>query len=73
VPIEEFLTNLTGKDRKATIAAGSCTTCDSPDMNFREEIDRREYSMSGMCQKCQDVAFAPDPDDEEGDDYIPHD
>lgn len=62
--IEELLTRISGKDRKTVIATGQCAMCEDPDMDFREAIDRAEYAISGMCQKCQDVAFA-EPSDEE--------
>lgn len=30
---------------------------------FTDDLSRKEYSISGMCQACQDVIFA-EPDDE---------
>lgn len=38
---------------------GRCTTCNNPiDMeSFHDDISRKEYAISGMCQKCQDKVF----------------
>lgn len=41
------------------IKLGKCPVC-GKDINyneFRDEISRREYDISGMCQLCQDEAF----------------
>lgn len=55
--INQFLSSITGKDRVQTITEDRCTTCNDPDMNFRTNLDRKEYTISGMCQKCQDAIF----------------
>lgn len=38
---------------------GFCPTCQEPvqDGDFRDELSRREFKISGMCQKCQDSVF----------------
>ena len=56
----------TGKDRRATIAAGECMTCDSQGNNaqsFTDDLSRKEYQISGMCQKCQDDIFGAGEED----------
>lgn len=64
--IEEILTAITGRNRVEAIEAGECTTCSVkgllPDM-FVDEISRKEYTISGMCQDCQDKVFGMDPFD----------
>lgn len=30
---------------------------DRHDLNFRDELSRREYEISGLCQSCQDAVF----------------
>lgn len=57
--INELLSNLMGRDREATIKADLCMTCGGPAVEFRDQLSRREYSISGMCQKCQDEVFGP--------------
>lgn len=55
VTCDALLTSLTGRDRKASNQI--CNWCGGPAAEFREELSRREYSISGMCQKCQDATF----------------
>ena len=57
--IDSFITSIMGKDRVQTILAGDCMTCNNEriDENFRDELSEKEYSISGMCQECQDNVF----------------
>ena len=50
---------------------GVCTFCAVPLTEFRDEISKKEYSISGMCQTCQDKAFAPFDEDEEVEENAP--
>ena len=38
---------------------GVCPTCTEPIdwSQFRDELSKKEYRISGMCQKCQDEVF----------------
>ena len=40
---------------------GVCPTCNAPlkgdSSEFRDDISRGEYTISGMCQQCQDEVF----------------
>lgn len=56
-PIDAFIQKVTGKDRRQTIAEASCMTCNGAADQFRDELSRREYAISGMCQECQDGVF----------------
>lgn len=46
-----------------------CRTCNQPEathtghafMPFRDSVSLREYSLSGMCQRCQDSVFNTEP------------
>ena len=63
-----------GKDRVTCISEGICVTCDEAHglvaTSFRDDISRKEYSISGMCQSCQDDVFGHDePEDEDWDDH----
>ena len=51
---------LFGKKRSDCIAKGECVTCDDPDMKFRDTLSHKEWTISGMCQKCQDLTFGGD-------------
>lgn len=42
---------------------GKCATCPrefDPEKEFKTELDKKEYRISGMCQKCQDSVFGGD-------------
>jgi len=59
-----------GKDRETCIEEGICITCDEAHgivaTSFRDDISRKEYSISAMCQSCQDDIFGHgEPDDDE--------
>jgi hypothetical protein len=41
------------------VEEGKCPFCQEPIKSdeFRDELSRKEYVISGMCQKCQDKTF----------------
>jgi hypothetical protein len=58
--IDNFLFSMFGRDRTATVAAGECVTCESKGniaSSFMDDLSKKEYSISGMCQSCQDDFF----------------
>ena len=64
--IDSLLESLFGKDRKKTISKGECVSCDSTENNaqaFRDDISRKEYMISALCQSCQDDIFGADEED----------
>ena len=40
------------------IDRGECPTCGRVPGDFRDDLSRVEYGISGMCQDCQDICFA---------------
>jgi len=55
--IDLLLSRLTGKSREQQLAAGLCMTCSGDAKVFTDDLSRREYTISGMCQRCQDGVF----------------
>jgi hypothetical protein len=59
--VGNLLNALLGASREDTIRANKCIPppigCGEPVTEFRDETSKREYSISGMCQKCQDATF----------------
>jgi hypothetical protein len=51
-----------GKNRHTIIRERKCMTCDGTAKTFRDDLSVKEYTISGMCQQCQDETF--DTDDE---------
>jgi len=45
------------KGRVGSIEADECTLCILPAKSFRNDLDKKEYCISGMCQECQDDVF----------------
>jgi len=58
---ENFLTKALGFDRREIIKAGMCAPkpfgCGEPIGDFHDEMSAREYTISGLCQTCQDSVF----------------
>ena len=59
--IEAFLSSLIDSPltREETLEQGLCATCghDVLDTSFRDELSFKEFTISGMCQDCQDKVF----------------
>jgi hypothetical protein len=48
----------------ARLMRDDCPKCGSNNKQFRNELSKREHEISGLCQACQDVEFAPSEDEE---------
>lgn len=48
-----------GRKRVESIKADVCTWCGKAATEFRDELSRKEYTISGLCQVCQDETFGP--------------
>lgn len=55
--VDSLITSLTGISRIEAATKGICTWCKKKLTPFRDELSRKEYKISGMCQACQDVTF----------------
>jgi len=57
--IEQFLEGAGG--RTTAIRADRCIRapfgCGGAAVEFQDDLSRREYRISGLCQKCQDSVF----------------
>jgi hypothetical protein len=58
--IEQSITQLFGINRRTSVLNNRCVMCSEAAVSFRNEISRREFSISGMCQHCQDSVFGVD-------------
>ena len=61
--IEALVCSLTGVSRVGAVQEASCGTCGGEARIFRDAISRKEYTISAMCQDCQDKVFG-DPEEE---------
>ena len=55
--VEGMLSKLTGVSRVGAVAEASCVMCKGEANTFRDDLSRKEYTISGMCQPCQDSVF----------------
>jgi len=61
--IDALLTSLTGRSRVQSIKSDVCVNGEEDYthiVDFRDDISAREYSISGMCQTCQDRIWSPE-------------
>ena len=59
---EETAFRLFGRSRSLAIAGGGCVKCGEVATDFRDELSRKEYGISGFCQPCQDSIFGVQED-----------
>ena len=60
VIIDNFLSEITGKNRFSVIKNGNCVGCDETGItenSFVDKLSIKEYQISGLCQKCQDKVW----------------
>ena len=61
--IESLLTSITGVSRVGAVHEASCVTCGGEARIFRDDLSRKEYTISAMCQDCQDKVFGCEEED----------
>lgn len=69
-PFAKFAAEVCGFADPST---GVCPMCRTPHASFppwKDELSQREFKISGLCQTCQDTAFAPPEDDDLGPDPL---
>tara|TARA_R100000808_G_scaffold5757_2_gene17360 strand:+ start:932 stop:1138 length:207 start_codon:yes stop_codon:yes gene_type:complete len=59
---EAMCLNLFGRSRNIALAAGQCVKCGQYNLEFRDELSRKEYGISAYCQTCQDGIFGGQED-----------
>ena len=55
--LDEITELFFGRTRSTAIKIGHCVTCGKEVTGFKDELSRKEYRISGMCQNCQDGTF----------------
>ena len=54
---EEMAFQAFGRSRILAQAGNGCVRCGESAVDFRDELSRKEFGISGFCQKCQDKIF----------------
>ena len=52
-----------GRSASESIGNDVCVSCNEPAVEFTDELSRREFAISGLCQKCQDKIFNYDEEE----------
>jgi len=57
--LENFIDSITPNPlgRRESIKSDVCAVCLKEAKNFKDELSKREFTISGMCQECQDKFF----------------
>jgi len=55
--LDGFARSIYGISRQDAIRSNTCLNCRGEAVEFRSEKCRTEYTLSGMCQECQDDFF----------------
>ena len=63
--ITQFLEDRFGRSTalKNDVCIPAPTGCGGPATEFDDDLSRKEYTMSGLCQNCQDSVFGPSDED----------
>ena len=48
--------------RSTAMAQGKCVVCGGDASEFKDDISAKEYTISGLCQQCQDEVFEEEED-----------
>ena len=63
---EETAFRLFGRSRSLAIAGNGCVKCGESAVDFRDELSRKEFGISALCQSCQDGIFGVEEEPEVG-------
>lgn len=55
--IDSVTQSVFGRRRHDSIVEDICVSCGGEAKNFKDALSQREFTISGMCQKCQDEVF----------------
>ncbi len=55
--LDEMSLTLFGRSRSLAMAGNGCVKCGKPSTDFRDEVSRKEYTITGFCQTCQDEFY----------------
>ena len=55
--IDKLSSNFFGRKRTDSIEREVCVSCGKEAKEFRDKLSEKEYTISGLCQACQDLTF----------------
>ena len=57
IEVDQILDKIFGRSRTKSIKDATCIKCEDTDLSFKDEQSTKEFSISGLCQSCQDEVF----------------
>ena len=57
IEVDQVLDKIFGRSRTKSIKDAICIKCEDTNLSFKDEVSAIEYSISGLCQTCQDDLF----------------
>jgi len=58
--INKLIDAVTGGNRVEAIRNNRCNFCSKEATKFRNALSQKEFTISGLCQDCQDSVFGRD-------------
>ena len=55
--IRDMQSTIMGCDVPAMIKADRCVSCKGVAVEFKDEVSRKDYAITGLCQACQDAVY----------------
>ncbi len=55
--LDDVIKDIFGIDRIQSVSDDVCVSCKKEARVFTDAISKKEYSISGLCQSCQDTVF----------------
>ena len=55
--LEDLSSLIFGESRTESIGGNTCVSCGEEATDFADDLSRKEYGISGLCQACQDEVF----------------
>jgi hypothetical protein len=54
---DDMAVKLFGRSKVLAVAGKQCVKCGASELEFKDEVSKKEYGISGLCQTCQDEIF----------------
>ena len=62
--LDDLSTLMFGNSRTESISGNACVSCGEDASEFEDSLSRKEYTISGLCQSCQDYIFGIEIEEE---------
>ena len=56
--LDNAIKDIFGIDRIGSVSKDVCVSCKKKAQEFKDDLSRKEYTISGLCQTCQDQVIS---------------